>query len=303
MEMGNNPSLFLNITQGSDRIADSADFQALFECLCNSGQILRAYKLVRRIIESSVMPDTVTYNTLINGLCKADKLAGALELFKGYMPDVFTYNILINGLCRANRDEDAFTVFKQMEGKGCNPNVVTYKMLMMSLSHKGRVSQAFQLWINYISQRSGINNEDYCNIHLIQKLFEEGNLDEAFRTVVKIDMMQDAVDSGAYCIIIIALYKAGRLDDALKLLRIVQEHNLNLTEPTYVLLITGLCEDGRVIMAVELFRESLERSILLKPPVCNKILRSLCFQGRKAKAHELLSEMVYTKENSRYKFT
>ena len=37
MEMGNNPSLFLNITQGSDRIADSADFQALFERLCNSG--------------------------------------------------------------------------------------------------------------------------------------------------------------------------------------------------------------------------------------------------------------------------
>ena len=89
----------------------------------------------------------------------------------------------------------------------------------------------------------------------------------------------------------------------MKLLRIVQEHNLNLTEPAYVLLITGLCEDGRVTIVVELFRESLERSILLKPPVCIKILRSLCFQGRKAKAHELLSEMVYTKENSHYKFT
>lgn len=298
MEMGNNPSLFLSITQGSDSIADGADFQALVERLCNSDQTLRAYKLVRRLIESGVMPDTVTYNTLMNGLCKADKLEGALKLFKemllkGYRPDVYTYNILINGLCRANRDADAFTLFNQMAGKGCNPNVATYKTLMISLSHRGRLSQAFQLWINHMSQRSGINNQDFCNIQLIQKIFEEGNLVEAFRTAVKMDMMQDAADSGAYCIIIIALYKAGRLDDALKLVGIVQEHNLDLTASTYVLLITGLCEDGRLTAAVELFRESLERGILLKSPVCNKILRGLCLQGRKDKAHDILNEMIH----------
>ena len=47
--------------------------------------------------------DDVTYNTLMDGLCKVGNLKEAIELFKqmkysSHLPDMITYTTLMNGL-------------------------------------------------------------------------------------------------------------------------------------------------------------------------------------------------------------
>lgn len=47
-------------------------------------------------------------------------------LFKGFVPDVVTYNCLIDGCCKTNRIERALELFEDMNKRKCVPNRITY---------------------------------------------------------------------------------------------------------------------------------------------------------------------------------
>jgi pentatricopeptide repeat protein len=79
---------------------------------------------------SQIIPDTVTYNSLINGLCKKRALARTDELLQtmiseGHKPDVVTYTTLFVGLCKKGELEKAMELLANMISKGHKPNVVT----------------------------------------------------------------------------------------------------------------------------------------------------------------------------------
>ena len=59
-----------------------------------------------------ILPDAQIYNILINSHCTAGKLKDALRFFderlrKEIVPTVVTYNALIHGLCKKNRVAEA----------------------------------------------------------------------------------------------------------------------------------------------------------------------------------------------------
>ncbi|KAI5326658.1 hypothetical protein L3X38_035732 [Prunus dulcis] len=67
-------------------------------------------------------PDSDTYGTLINGLCKLGKIGEAKELFnemetKGCLPSVVTYTSLIHGFCQTNNLDEAVGLFEHMKTK------------------------------------------------------------------------------------------------------------------------------------------------------------------------------------------
>ncbi|KAK1307355.1 Pentatricopeptide repeat-containing protein [Acorus calamus] len=82
MEMGRSPSLFLRLSQGSDQVLDGKSLSDRIWNLCRSGNVGKAYKLLEELANSGVAPDVTTYNILINGLCKAGRMDGALKFFK-----------------------------------------------------------------------------------------------------------------------------------------------------------------------------------------------------------------------------
>ncbi|GLJ37754.1 hypothetical protein SUGI_0767210 [Cryptomeria japonica] len=98
MELGNSPTFFLSIAQGSKHFGDSADLQALADGRCGTGRILEAYKLHKRLLESGAVPDVITYNTMINGLCKID---GRKRMQSRFCNHQDTYDIIMPG--RAGR--------------------------------------------------------------------------------------------------------------------------------------------------------------------------------------------------------
>ncbi|XVF37790.1 hypothetical protein REPUB_Repub20aG0041000 [Reevesia pubescens] len=59
-----------------------------------------ARRVFQLMIKKGCAPDTVSYNTIMNGYCKAKRLDEAIKLFremsqKGQFPDFVTYNTLI----------------------------------------------------------------------------------------------------------------------------------------------------------------------------------------------------------------
>ncbi|KAF8675187.1 hypothetical protein HU200_047852 [Digitaria exilis] len=295
MEMGNNPSLFLRLTLGANQVRDSESLQKLVDSMCQSGQVLKAYKLLRGIMDSGVIPDVVTYNTLINGLCKLRNLDGALRLFKelqfkGFTPDVITYGTLIDRLLRAHRDNDAMMLFNDMLQSGETPSLSIYNSMMRSLCRKKKLSQAINLWFDHLPKKYNLSAEDKV-IASARKKFEDGSLAEAVRELIKIDQEHGSVNSTPYTIWLIGLCQARRIDDALKIFRILEEFGIDVTPACCSLLTKYLCWERNLNAAVDVMIYTLSKRFIMSQPVGNRLLRSLCICHRRKDAQVLAWRM------------
>ncbi|KAI7997804.1 Pentatricopeptide repeat-containing protein [Camellia lanceoleosa] len=293
MEIGRNPSLFLRLSQGTDRVLDSASLQTMVAKLCDSGLILKAYKLLMQLADSGVLPNITTYNILINGFSKARNINGAFKLFKelqlkGHSPDSVTYGTLIDGLQRVDREEDAFGVFDQMKKNGCMPSSAVYKSLMTWSCRKKKISVAFSIWLKYLRSLPGRDEEA---IKVAEEHFEKGELEKAVRGLLELDFKVKDFDSAPYTIWIIGLCQARKLDEALKLFSILAERGINISPPSCARLIHSLCKEENLDEAIIIFCYTMEKGYMLMPRICNQLLKCLLSKGKSNYALDLLDRM------------
>ncbi|KAF6155506.1 hypothetical protein GIB67_017861 [Kingdonia uniflora] len=141
-----------------------------------------ALQVFREIPDHGCIPDSYTYGTLINGLCKLGKISEAKELFeemdaKDCSPTVVTYTSLIHGSCLSNILDEAMELFEEMSRKGIEPNMVTFSSLMDGLCKGGRSLQALKLREKMIGKRFSTNTIIYNN--LVSGLCKEGKVPDA----------------------------------------------------------------------------------------------------------------------------
>jgi pentatricopeptide repeat protein len=103
---------------------------------------------------------------------------------KGLEPDVVTYNCLINGLCKTYRVERAHEVFDEMLRKGCSPNRVTYNSFVRYYSVVNEVDKAVK-WMREMVARGhgGATSSTYTPI--IHSLCESGRISEARQFIIE----------------------------------------------------------------------------------------------------------------------
>lgn len=293
MEIGRNPSLFLRLTHGADRVLDNAGLQARVEELCESGYIIKAYELLMQLGDSGVVPNLMTYNILINGFCKAGQIDPALKLLevlqrKGHSPDEITYGTLIDGLHRAGRDEHAFKLFEQIKkihSFAIGPEI--YRSLMAWSCRKRKTDLAFSIWMEYMKDISGEGDEA---IKLVQKHFEEGNLEMAIRGLLKLNLGSRSFDSAPYNIWLIGLVQARRTEEAVRYFWILEELRVTVSGPSFVALIDQLCFEGKLDEAIKIFMYTMKNGLRLMPRICNKLVRVLS-KERRNDVFYLLKEM------------
>ncbi|KAG0492008.1 hypothetical protein HPP92_005057 [Vanilla planifolia] len=63
----------------------------------------------------------------------------------GFRPSVITYNTLIHGFCRANRINAAIDVLLEMVSKGCKPTDATYVRLVEGMAYYGHKAEAMEV--------------------------------------------------------------------------------------------------------------------------------------------------------------
>lgn len=64
---------------------------------------------------------------------------------KGLVPDVVTYNILINGLCMKGMKMEADKLLVQMEEKGCFPEPISFNTVIQGFLVENETDRAMQL--------------------------------------------------------------------------------------------------------------------------------------------------------------
>ncbi|KAK6288542.1 hypothetical protein POUND7_000083 [Theobroma cacao] len=140
------------------------------------GDVDYVYKeMIRRRVEVNV----ISFNIIINGMCKVGKLNKARDAIQdmkawGFLPDVFTYNALINGYCKKGGigKMAALNVRTQMEKDGRRANVVTYNVLIKGFCKKGKLEDANGL-LNEMLEKGLIPNRTTYEI-VKEEMVEKG---------------------------------------------------------------------------------------------------------------------------------
>jgi leucine-rich PPR motif-containing protein len=98
--------------------------------------------LLQEILEKSCTPDLVSYNTLINGLCKHCGIDEAQQIFhempkQGLNSDVVTHNTLRGGLCKVGNLKETIKLYNQLKDSSHVPDMITNSTLMDGLCKEG----------------------------------------------------------------------------------------------------------------------------------------------------------------------
>ncbi|XP_021771487.1 putative pentatricopeptide repeat-containing protein At1g12700, mitochondrial [Chenopodium quinoa] len=136
------------------------------------------------MFQKGITPDVVTFNTLIDGSCKANRLTLARQLFidmqaHGVTPDVVSYSSLLDGLCKCKRLDEAVALLEDMEDKGIKPDTVTYSILMDSLCEAGQLEDAAKFFSDLVSKGLQPSSKTY-NI-FVKGYCKKGLMTEAAR--------------------------------------------------------------------------------------------------------------------------
>ncbi|KAK1552628.1 hypothetical protein Q3G72_020546 [Acer saccharum] len=78
---------------------------------------------------------------------------------KGILPNVITYNALMNGLCKERRIDEAYKFFAEMKEKGILPNKYTYTILISENCNRGNWQEALRLYKELLDREI---QPDYC---------------------------------------------------------------------------------------------------------------------------------------------
>eukprot|EP01018_Ginkgo_biloba_P016223 Gb_29774 [translate_table: standard] len=174
---------------GSKCPPDTFTYTILISCYCKHSMQTGNHKAVcRRLYEA---------NRLFREMCN-----------KGFVPDVVSYNCLIDGLCKKYRIDRALELFAQMSREGCTPNKVTYNSFIRYYSIVNEIDKAMEM-LNDMKKNDIIpTSSSYTPI--VHALCEGGRLEEACVFLVEMVEGKSIPRSYTYKFVTEALRKAGR---------------------------------------------------------------------------------------------
>jgi leucine-rich PPR motif-containing protein len=151
---------------------------------------MEAQSLVDLMVRVGVKPDVISYNIILNGLCKNDFVDDAFKMFRSlcsmdFQLDIVTFNIMIGALLKSGRKEDAMDMFTAISAHGLVPNVVTCQLVAENLINDGLLDEFENLFLTM--EKSGCTpNSRMLNV-IVRRLLHRGEIMRAKAYLSKID--------------------------------------------------------------------------------------------------------------------
>ncbi|KAI3498741.1 hypothetical protein L1887_34522 [Cichorium endivia] len=260
-----------------------------------------AIRIFREMPKHGCTPDTYTYGTLINGLCKLSKIKEAKELLKemetkGCSPSVVTYTSLIHGLSQNNLNE-AMEFFQEMEAKNITPNVYTYSSIINGLCKNGRSLEAMEFLEGMIVKRHKPNMVTYST--LLHGLCKEKKIREGLEIFDRMKLQGLKPDAGLYWKIIDLFCECEKFDKAANFLDEMVFEGIPIKRLTWGVhvkihnsVVRGLCRGNDGNRGFQVYCRMRGKGICVDVETFEVLVRFYCEKRDLDKAIRVFDEMV-----------
>lgn len=313
--------------------ADVITFNTLIDGLCKKGKLRQAISVLRRMPVMECTPTTVTYNTLLGCLFSGvnDRVETRLtifcEMFKGgYPADTVTFNCLLNCLCKSGHTVEASAMFHRMPEIGCEHDVVSYVALIDSFCNTIQVNLGFATFCHMV--KHGYNPNTVVLSVLLNGVCREGRIVEAAVMFQKMSgMIECQPNSITYGILIDCCCRLGKVDigfgwfsdmlksghqtnaliltsllnglsdlnrlsDAANLLRkMINAESPTITATTYGSIINAVCRAGQFDLGFGVLCSMLKLGHPANNVILNSIVHGFCMARKVVSAASLVARM------------
>uniref|UniRef100_A0A0D3HF77 K Homology domain-containing protein n=1 Tax=Oryza barthii TaxID=65489 RepID=A0A0D3HF77_9ORYZ len=229
--------------------------------------------------QQGLNPDTVTYGTVIDVLCKSGRVEDAMLYFEqmideGLRPDSIIYNSLIHSLCIFDKWEKAEELFLEMLDRGICLDTIFFNSIIDSHCKEGRVIESEKLFDLMV--RIGVKPDIITYSTLIDGYCLAGKMDEAMKLLSGMVSVGLKPNTVTYSTLINGYCKISRMEDALVLFKEMESSGVSPDIITYNIILQGLFQTRRTAAAKELYVRITESGTQIELSTYNIILHGLC---------------------------
>ncbi|XP_021736159.1 pentatricopeptide repeat-containing protein At3g09650, chloroplastic-like [Chenopodium quinoa] len=162
---------------------DHVSYTTVISALVKAGSMDKARQVLYEMTRIGVPANLVTYNILLKGYCQQLQVDRAKGLIKemtdvvGILPDVVSYNTLIDGCILVDDSAGALAYFNEMRARGIAPTKISYTTLMKAFALSGQPKLANKVFEEMLKDpRVKVDQvawnmlvEGYCRMGLIEE--------------------------------------------------------------------------------------------------------------------------------------
>ena len=162
---------------------DHVTYTTVVSALVKTGSMDRARQVLAEMTRIGVPANRVTYNILLKGYCQQLQIDKAKELVRemvhdaGIVPDVVSYNTLIDGCILVDDSAGALTYFNEMRARGIAPTKISYTTLMKAFALSGQPKLANKVFEEMLRDPRvkvdlvawNMLVESYCRLGLVEE--------------------------------------------------------------------------------------------------------------------------------------
>ncbi|KAF3782857.1 Pentatricopeptide repeat-containing protein [Nymphaea thermarum] len=249
-----------------------------------------AKKFFDEMIDRGIEPNVVTYNVLLNGICRrarlhpdprfdqtieeAENLLKEMS-FREIEPDATSYSIVLHVYSRAHKPKLSLLKLREMKEKGISPTIATYTSVIKCLCSSGRIADAEELLDEMTANGVCPTAETYnC---FFKEYRGRSDADSALKLYrkVKDSMSLGLLSIHTYNILIGMFSKLNKMEIVNELWTSMMEGGIGPDLDSYTCLIHNLCERKKWRGACHFFVQMIEKGFLPQKRTFETLYRGL----------------------------
>lgn len=256
--------------------ADAKLYTVLIYGWCKVGKIDMGKRFLGEMLERGIGPNVVTYNVLLNGICRRASLhpEGRFERVireaehvveemrgQGLEPDVTSYSILLHVYSRAHKPQLCLDKLAMMKEKGICPSVATYTSVVKCLCSCGRMEDAEELLKEMLDYGVTPTSETYnCFFKEYRGRKDVDGAMKLYRKLEEGSLLSPNMHT--YNIMLRMLMKLDKMGLLWEVWGDLCSSGIGPDLDAYTILVHGLCEKRKWRQACEFFMEMIEKGFL-----------------------------------------
>ena len=243
--------------------------------------------------ESCPQPDLITFSTVIKGYCKQKNIEKVIDIYnylKGrndFILDEVMYNTILDGMLKAEKYDEALKVYDHMRTNGVKKSNATYSILIKIYSKQNSVTQAVEVYNEMLEAEIKPSLITYTSI--LQILIKSKRIQNAIEIFDEILFNELSPDQVMYNVIINGCIFNGRLSEACRFLMKSFVANLKLCSDVYKNILNNLLTnkimnfDQKIEITMKICKELKNRGLKIEYELYYRVMKMIYkSNGRKA---------------------